>query len=210
MFGFEHDDAMRSNIRRYVVVEVDDKGTQQRLNLSGMKKEKPTKVWRPQPHGFTSNPPKGSDGYMVGMGGRSDRMLYVDGGHERYRPRSLPEGAVALYNHSGDIIKVVEAASSFTHSKKITLNIGKGQDVSDPKGSKEPDTSGEMNVSVVLEAGAVTITRDSASVKIEGGQITVTHPTKVNVICPLVNLGAEGGKFVKLEDGSNATKVKAV
>lgn len=208
---YDHDDALRAGFRRYRIVKVYDDGTQQLVDLKGMKTDLPEGLWRPQDHGFSSVPMEGGDGYVVPMGGRGDRGLYVDAGHERYRPRNLKPGETAIYNGSGDIIKVLEASSNFTHSKKITLNIGKGQDVSDPKGSKDPDTSGEMNVSVVLDGtDSVTITRGEAVVKLEAGKTTVTHPTMVNVICPLVNLGAEGGKFVKLEDGSNATKVKAI
>ena len=56
--------------------------------------------------------------------------------------------------------------------------------------------------------GALTEFGDS-SVKLESGKALVTSPHVV-VDSALVDLGGEGGQFVKLADGSNATKVKAV
>jgi phage gp45-like len=209
MFGYEHDDAMRSNIRRYTVVEVNDKGTQQRVNLSGMKKEKPTKVWRPMPHGFTSNPPKGSDGYMIGMGGRSDRMLYADGGHEKYRPRDLPEGAMALYNHSGDVIRLFEDNCDLVHAKKINLKIGKGQDVSSDDGSKPPSGPDAHNISIVATGEDIVITFDDVSVAWRPGLLRASAP-KLVVDCPDINLGGEGGIQLKRIDDSPAIRVKAL
>ena len=207
MFGFEHDDAMRSNLRRFRVVKVDDKGTQQRVDLSGMKKELPTKVWRPMPHGFTSNPPKDSDGYMIGMGGRSDRMLYVDGGHEKYRPRDLPEGAMALYNHSGDIIRLFENNFDIVHARKVTVKIGKGQDVSRDDGSKPPEGD-EKDISIVLDGDSMTLTFGGSSIKLADGKVTVKAD---NILLDgAVDLGGEGGLPVDRTDDNPSAKVKAL
>ena len=56
MSYWEHDDAIRSMIRRFQVLNVDDSGTQQILDLAGLYGEKPKRVLRVLPHGFTSNP----------------------------------------------------------------------------------------------------------------------------------------------------------
>lgn len=208
MLVFEHDDAMRSNIRRYRVVKVNDEGTQQRVDLSGLKKERPEEVWRPMPHGFSSNPPADSDGYMVGMGGRSDRMLYVDGGHKKYRPRKLPEGGVALYNHTGDIIRVVKDNLDIVHANKVTMKIGKGQDVSGDDGSKDPDADG-VNISIVASTDGVLITVEDSSINWKPGQLKLTSPSVV-IDSPDVNLGGEGGTLIGLCGGGCATKVKAI
>ena len=209
MFSPEHDDALRSNNRRFRVVKVYDDGTQQLLDLSGLKNELPEKVWRPQPHGFSSNPPKDSEGYMVGMGGRSDRMLYVEGGHKKYRPRNLPEGAVALYNHSGDIIRVFESNLNVVHSKKINLRIGKGQDVSGNDGSKDADNSGQKEISVALTGDNLVVTYGNAKSTYTDSKIVHEAPTVV-IKSDDVNLGDEGGALIALCGGGCATKVKAI
>jgi hypothetical protein len=209
MASFEHDDALRSNIRRYRIVKVNDEGTQQRVDLSGLVKEKPEKVWRPMPHGFTSNPPPDSDGYMVGMGGRSDRMLYSDGGHKKYRPRNIPVGAAALYNHSGDIVRVFEDNCDVIHSKRINLRIGRGQDVSGDDGSKPPEGPDAHNISIVATTDGVVITFDDSSVTWKPGELALKSP-KVVVDSPAVHLGGEGGELIGLCGGGCATKVWAV
>lgn len=210
MFGYEHDDAIRSNNRRYRIVKVDDSGTQQRVDLSGLPKEKPEEVWRPMAHGFTSNPPKDSDGYMVGMGGRSDRMLYVDGGHKQYRPRNLPEGAVALYNHSGDIVRVFEQIFDVVHSKRINLKIGKGQDVSGKDGSKPPANDDEVNISVVLTGQSLVITYDDVSWTLVSGKGTFKGP-KCVIDSEDIRLGGEDANtLIGLCGGGCATRVRAI
>jgi len=108
MSYWEHDDAIRSMIRRFQVLNVDDSGTQQILDLAGLYGEKPKRVLRVLPHGFTSNPPAGSDGLGLALGGRSDRLAYLDGGHEKHRPKNLPQGGAAIYDAYGKIIKVIE------------------------------------------------------------------------------------------------------
>ncbi|QDM27005.1 hypothetical protein FNL56_13445 [Tardiphaga sp. vice304] len=205
---WEHEDGLRGANRRFRIAKVDDTGTQQLVNLKGLKKEAPEEVWRPMPHGFTSNPPKDSDGYMVAMGDRSDRMLYVDGGHKKHRPRKLPEGAVALYNHSGDIIRVFEQNLDVVHAKKINLQIGKGTDVSSESGSKDADNSGAKNISIVLTANSMVLTYGNSSITLADNQITLQG---VNILAKgNVDLGDVGGLAVDRTDDNPATKVKAV
>jgi len=113
MSYYEHDDAIRSMIRRARLLKVDDSGTQQLVDLMGLAGDMPKKVFRPQDHGFSSNPPIDSEGVLVAMGGRSDRPLYFDGGHKDHRPKSLPPGGVALYDANGKIIKFVKEETVF-------------------------------------------------------------------------------------------------
>jgi phage gp45-like len=209
MFGYEHDDAMRSNLRRFRVVKVYDDGTQQLLDLSGLKNEKPERVWRPQQHGFTSVPPEDSDGYMVGMGGRSDRMLYIDGGHKKYRPRNMKPGDVALYDDKGNIFKVVEAGAALAHNKSFSFKVGKGQDVSDNDGSKDP-SSDDVNISIVGTTDGIVITVQDCSIRWRPGRLNLVAPMQVVVESPDINLGGEGGIAVKRIDDSPATRVKAI
>jgi phage gp45-like len=103
---YEHDDALRSMIRRARLLKVDDSGPQQLVDLMGLAGDMPKKVFRPQPHGFSSNPPANADGLMLALGGRSDRPVYLDGGHKDYRPKATPSGAAVLYDDKGNVIFV--------------------------------------------------------------------------------------------------------
>lgn len=215
-FEWEHDDGIRVTTRRARIVKVDDEKAQQRVDIKGLKNEKPEKVWRTQQFGFTSVPPEDSDGILSSMGSRSDRMLYRDAGHEKYRPRKrdgMEQGDSAVFDHSGDAVKVRKAAIDLDHSELINIKIGKGYQTGGDGGGEGEGEEGEeedANISLVIKKGdSITITFADSSVKLEGGKITLTSPHVV-IKSDKVDLGDEGGVLVKRCDDSCATKVFAV
>lgn len=193
---FEHDDAVRSQTRRARIVKVDDKKSQQLVDLRGLKKEKPKEIWRPQDFGYTSVPPKDSDGVMIQMGGRSDRTLYMDGGHEKYRPKKTPDGCSALFNMHGDIIRVFKDNADVVHQKKVNIRIGKGYAAGqsgESSGDGPDDKSSEdtKTISLVLEDGqAITLTYEGSTVTINAnGKIVAKAASQFSG-------GVNGGKWV--------------
>lgn len=204
---WETNDGVVHNISRTRIVKVDDKGTQQLVNLKGRKYQQPEEVWHIQRFGDTAVPPKDGDGVLVSMGGRADRGLYFDAGHEKYRPKDMPEGSRAIFDMHGNIVSLVEAALTIRHSTKFSFVLGKGYDA----GQWSPSTDGkEIGLTVTADGGAVLSYENVKITAKPGGEATLEASVKVVVLCPDVNLGGEGGKYVKLADGSNATKVKAV
>jgi phage gp45-like len=226
---WEHDDAVRSQTIRTRIVKVDDEKSQQRVDLKARKNEKPKKIWRPMDFGFTSVPPEDTDGVLVQMGGRSDRSLYFDGGHEKYRPKKTPEGSAALFNMHGDIIRQFEKSQDHVHQKKINIRIGKGYDAGNseaPEGETDDKSDeDEKTISIVMDGDSIVISYEGAKVtwsedelKLEKGSSTtvmtdskITHTTQhCVVIADRVDLGDEGGSPVGLCSGGCATKVFAV
>lgn len=211
---YEHDDALRSATRRARVVKVDDSKSQQRIDISGLKNEAPKKIWRPQDFGFSSNPPKDSDGIIDQMGSRSDRTVYRDAGHEKYRPKNTPEGGAVLFNHTGDIIRVFKDKLDVVHSKQVNIKVGKGYNAGQADGASDGSAddaskSSDANISIVATSNSITITFSDASVKWEPGKLTLTAP-KVVVKSDQVHLGDDGGTLIGLCGGGCATKVYAV
>ena len=230
---YEHDDGLRSTTRRATIVKVDDKGSQQLVDLNGMAGEKPKKVWRVQDFGFSSNPPKDSDGIIEQLGSRSDRTVYRDAGHEKHRPKRTPSGGVALYNDKGDIIRVFPDHADVVHSKKVNIRIGKGYKADhNGAGNSESDTSEDdlssedaKSISIALDGDKIVLTYQQAkvtlsdtsslvefndsSVKLESGKATMTSPHVV-VDSASIDLGGEGGTLIGLCGGGCATKVRAV
>jgi phage gp45-like len=195
---FEHDDALRSATRRARVVKVDDSKSQQRIDITGLKNEAPKKIWRPQDFGYSSNPPKDSDGIIDQMGSRSDRTVYRDAGHEKYRPKNTPEGGTVLFNHTGDIIRVFKDKLDVVHSKTVNIKIGKGYNAGQADGSSDgsPDDaskSGDENISIVMTANDVTITKGQTFIKL----------TSTNVLVQAAQDCAVGvnGRFVRVRPG---------
>lgn len=235
---YEHEDGIRSTTRRARVVKVDDRKSQQRLDLKGLKNEKPKKIWRPLDFGFTSVPPKDSDGYLIQMGSRSDRTLYLDGGHEKYRPKKTPEGCMAIFNQFGDIIRVFKENADLVHQKKVNIRIGHGYAAGesgdsggdaggDGEDQSSDDTSDqdEKTISIVMDGDNIVVTFqqakitwnetsltsefDDTSVKLESGKATVTSPSVV-VLSPDIHLGGEGGTPIGLCGGGCSTTTKAI
>ena len=167
---YEHDDALRSATRRARVVKVDDSKSQQRIDISGLKNEAPKKIWRPQDFGFSSNPPKDSDGIIDQMGSRSDRTVYRDAGHEKYRPKNTPEGGAVLFNHTGDIIRVFKDKLDVVHQTQLNIKIGKGYNAGTADGASDGSAddasqAGDEVISIVMTGNDITITKGSSFIK---------------------------------------------
>jgi hypothetical protein len=230
---FEVNDATRPTTRRAIIKKVDDSKSQQRVDIEGLKGEKPKKIWRPQDYGFSSHPPKDSDGIIEQMGSRSDRTLYRDAGHEKYRPKRTPEGGAVLFDHKGDIIRVFPEHLDVVHAKKINIRIGHGYkaddnganaDANDTSEDDESDKD-EKTISIVQDGDNIIITFeqakitwsesnlvaefDDSSVTLESGKTTV-EAAHVVIKSEHVDLGDEGGTPIGLCGGGCATKVYAV
>ena len=131
MSGFEHDDALRGMLRRARIENVDDSGSQQQLDLSGFKNDKPRKVVRIGSHGIASNPPKESEGVIISLGGGSDRQMALGFEHREHRPKDLPAGTSVLYDDKGNVIRMYGADGLQIEAKlgKIYVKPPDGQNV---------------------------------------------------------------------------------
>jgi phage gp45-like len=200
---WEIEDGNRPTTRRAIIKKVDDSKSQQRVDIEGLKGEKPKKIWRPQDYGFSSNPPKDSDGIIEQMGSRSDRTLYRDAGHQKYRPKRTPEGGTVLFDHKGDIIRVFPEHLDAVHAKKINIRIGKGYKAgddganADANDTSEDDESenDEKTISIVMDDDSIVLTYEGSTVTInDDGQI----------ICKAASLfagGVDGGLWVNVKAG---------
>lgn len=181
---------MRVTTRRARIVKVNDQGSQQLVDLKVLKNEKPQKVWRPQDFGFSSNPPQDCDGVVTQMGSRSDRTLYQDGGHEKYRPKKTPVGGAVLFNHTGDIIRVFKDNTDVVHQKVINIRIGHGYAAGQSGdgssgvgadsggGDDQPDDTSDQDtktISVVLNGDAITVAYQDAKVTWTESSLTAEY-----------------------------------
>jgi phage baseplate assembly protein V len=115
-------DGLLGSIRRASVVEIDDSGTQQFLKKGkGLKSEQFEQVYRPQPFGMTSNPPAGSEGLLLAMGGRSDRLLGLGFEHKDYRPKDTEIGGTIIYDANGSAVSLVKPNLRIVHAQKLVL-----------------------------------------------------------------------------------------
>jgi phage baseplate assembly protein V len=130
-------------IRRVRLKELTDSGTLQTMRLSGLKGEELDQVPRIQPFGLSTNPPVGSEGLLLALGGRSDRGVVLGVESPDHRPTGREPGSTILYDANGNVVSIVQAELRVRHATQI-----------------------------VLQVGGVTLTLSSAGLAISGGTVT--------------------------------------
>jgi phage gp45-like len=198
----EHDDGLRSSTRRARIVKVDDSQSQQRVDVKGLKSEMPKKIWHAMPFGFTTNPPQDSDGVFDQMGSRSDRSLYFDAGHEKYRPKNTPSGCMAIFNQFGDIVRIFKDNADVVHQKQVNIRVGHGYNAGSSGDSGTPSTQIDdqqnkdtTTISIVLNGSAITLTYSGSTVTIDNaGNVTAQASNRFAG-------GVNGGKWVVARAG---------
>lgn len=202
---YEHDDGIRVTTRRSRIVKVDDSGTQQLVDLKVLKNEMPKKIYRVMEFGHFSVPPQDTDGVVLQMGSRSDRSIYLDGGHKDFRPKNRPAGSSGLFDQYGNLLQSDKNQAALTHNTKILLQLGKGYDAKDAA-----DYSGP-SVSIAFDGSSMVLTFGGSTVKLEDQQITITSTKVVVEVSDRVLLGSSTATVpVKLCDDTCATKVYAI
>ena len=123
------------------IVSVDDSGPQQVVSHYALAGESHTGVYRPQPHGFSSNPPAGSTGAVVSLGGERSRSILLGAEHDKYRPTGLKEGETKLYDMSGNVIY-------FANKTGIAVNTKEGDTtIATPNGKMTVSSKGDIKYS---------------------------------------------------------------
>jgi phage baseplate assembly protein V len=149
------DDQVRTMIRRVTLEQVYDDEGQQRMKVRGLASETLDKVVRVQPYGFTSNPPKGSTGLLLALGGRADRSMLLGIEKDDVRPKAQAAGHVAIYDGAGQIISLVEQKVRIKGASEIKSEVGAASIT-------------HNGTSVEIAAGGTTITIDGSGVTIQG------------------------------------------
>lgn len=86
---------------------IDERDGQQFVSGRGVYGDGYTRIHRIEPHGFMSNPIKGSKGLLISPNGNPDEAYVLGGEHPGRRPAGLPGGASAIYDANGNIISLV-------------------------------------------------------------------------------------------------------
>lgn len=107
--GYDSDrHATRGMIGRCEVNRVYDADGEQLVDITGLSEQTFRGLMRMQPFGESSNPPPGSDGLMLFLGGRPNQGVVIVCDSPDTRPRDLPVGCKAIYNMYGDIISLLQ------------------------------------------------------------------------------------------------------
>lgn len=102
----------------------EEKG-QQFLSGRGLYNDGYSDIRRLEPHGFYSSPPAKSQGLLIAPNGNMDEAYILGVDHPEHRPSGLPPGSSALYDASGNVIKMIGGGLVIDmQSNTITLTAG--------------------------------------------------------------------------------------
>jgi phage gp45-like len=117
------EDEVRLMLRRAQLLSLDDSGSQQLLDLSALKSDRPRKVPRVMEFGFSSSPPAGADFLMLAAGGGMSRAMAIGGEHKDFRKANLPSGASVLYDASGNVIFAKGSSGIMIKATEGTITV---------------------------------------------------------------------------------------
>lgn len=104
--------------------KVEHRRGQQFVNGKGFAGDAFERVHRIEPHGFASHPVQGGIATLIGARGQRDSAYVFGGENPKLRPE-LPQGGVALYDHNGNIIKLIGDSAVFDFgSRSATFTAG--------------------------------------------------------------------------------------
>ncbi|PWB90674.1 hypothetical protein C5688_09115 [Methylocystis sp. MitZ-2018] len=160
------------------LVEVDDDGKQQTVTHHGFAGEKHSEVYRPQPFGFSSHPPKGSTGIIVSLGGERNRSVFLGGEHDDHRPTKLKEGQVKNYDKAGNSIGLLadDGVATAVTKGNHTTSVEKGSLSVDVK-DKDISFKAKKDSSLEVSEGKLTV-KAKAGVEIKD-DLTVAGVLKI-------------------------------
>jgi phage gp45-like len=103
----------------------EEKGGQQFLSGRGHYGDGYSRIHRIEGHGSASNPPKGAKGLLIAPNGHPDEAYLFGVEHPDLRPKDLPSGGKAIYDASGNIIKLIGSEGVIDlQSNTLTLTAG--------------------------------------------------------------------------------------
>lgn len=99
---------------------VEHREGQQFVNGKGFAGDKFERVHRIEPHGFASHPVKGGIGVAMSARGNRDSAYLFGSENPGLRP-SVDMGGVAIYDHTGNIVSVVEKEMRVVHAARLHI-----------------------------------------------------------------------------------------
>ena len=125
MSGWVNDfgDPHRPQLHLATLGDLDDSGVQQLASATGFLGHIIGQAVRRQGFGLSSVPPAGAEFLFLASGGRSDRGHLLGGEHPDYRIANTPLGGTVLYNHTGDVVSVVQKNIRIVHASDVQMVV---------------------------------------------------------------------------------------
>ncbi|WNC90963.1 phage baseplate assembly protein V [Paraburkholderia sp. FT54] len=112
------------SLARALVTTVNDAGGFQRVQVKLNALETADNTPRPVEFGLTSNPPVGSDAFVVFLGGDRSNGVILGTVHQPSRPKNLASGETMLYSQDGKYVYLTASGGIVVEAKgqAVTVN----------------------------------------------------------------------------------------
>lgn len=138
---------------RIVIASVNDSEKVQQLQISALAGEAMDKVERFQHFGFTSNPPAGTEGIGLALGGNRDNMVVIATENRALRKKELAPGEAAIYTADGTYVHVkMNGQVEIKTAVKVTVDA--------------PDTEFTGNVKILKKLDVIEDTKLFAKLEV--------------------------------------------
>lgn len=114
--------ALKNLICRFVLDTTDTAKKMQEVKGELYSEEVKEELEHFQMYGFTSRPPKDSEGIALSVNGNKDHVVVINIDSRQYRLKTLADGEVALYNKEGSAI-ILKANGDITLKCNGTFKI---------------------------------------------------------------------------------------
>lgn len=108
-------------IGRAVLTAIKDDGGIQTVQMKALSGESFDGVPRVQEFGFSSNPPPGTDGIVVAVGGARESLVVIATDHKTYRFKNLASGESVFYTDDGTYIHLKKNGQIKVHTATKVL-----------------------------------------------------------------------------------------
>ncbi|ACC71051.1 phage baseplate assembly protein V [Paraburkholderia phymatum] len=111
------------SLARALVTTVNDAGGFQRVQVKLNALETADNTPRPVEFGLTSNPPVGSDAFVVFLGGDRSNGVVLGTVHQPSRPKNLAPGETMLYSQDGKNIYLTASGGIVVDAKNQAVTV---------------------------------------------------------------------------------------
>jgi phage baseplate assembly protein V len=183
--------------RAILMAVKDDKAIQQ-VQVSALAGETMDKVESYQQFGFTSNPPPGTEGIILALGGNRENMVLIATDNRELRKKNLEKGESAFYTHDGTYIYLKKDGQiEIKTATKITVDCPetefKGKVIINDTLLVKEDATFMKNINVILNAKVTLLVQAGGYTGPAGaspGPVVINVPVTLGATAPVLSSAA--------------------
>lgn len=178
-------------VGRALLTAINDTKDIQQVQVSALAGESMDRVERYQEFGFSSNPPKGTEGIVVSLGGNRENMVVIATEHRTLRFKNLASGESSIYTDDGTYIHLkkngqVELKTATKVLIDAPLTQFTGDVIVDKTLLVKDEATFQKNINVTLNAKVTLLVQAGGYTGPAGtGAVVINVPVTLGASAPL-------------------------